>query len=120
MNLNRCPSKSRHVNIVPSDDADESSVVENVYVHLEIINVVEDTLVDSSTPILDEVRISSEDISDVVSVLVKSSTPLPDDFCVHEDDTSESDVLHLPVAHDELPIQKAICNVEYKFASYFI
>ena len=51
---------------------------------------------------------------------MKSSTPLPDDICVHEDDTSESDVLHLPVAHDELPIQKAICNVEYKFASYFI
>jgi len=59
-----------------------------------------DPLVESSLPILDEVHASSEGISDVVGALVEFNTPIPNDICVHEDDTSESDALHLPVAHD--------------------
>jgi len=58
---------------VPSDDVDDSKVIEDVYVPSKIISVVEDMLVDSSTPILNEVHVSSEDTSDFEYVLVESS-----------------------------------------------
>ena len=69
---------------------DDYIVVEDVYVPFKITSV-DDTLVDSSTPILDEFHVSSEGTSDVVDVLVGSSTPIPDDIYVHEDDTSDSE-----------------------------
>ena len=59
--------------ILPSDDVDDSRVVEDVYVPFEIISVVDNTLVDPSTPTLDEVYISFEDTSDV-DAMVESST----------------------------------------------
>lgn len=52
----QCPQRAIHVNIVYSDDVDDSMVVEDVYVSSEITSVVEDILVDSSAPILNEVH----------------------------------------------------------------
>ena len=79
-----CPLKSRHVNIVSSNGVDDSRVVEDVYVPFEIISVVEDTLVNSSTPIIDEVHVSSEGTSDVEDALMKSNIPISDDIYVHD------------------------------------
>jgi len=53
---------------VPIDDVDDSRVVEDIYVPFEITSVVEDTLVDFSTPILDKVHVSSVSITDVVGI----------------------------------------------------
>jgi len=61
---------------------------------------------------------SSADISDVVDASVESSTLMPNDITVPEDESSESITLHLPVAYDETPRQKAICNDNYKFAAF--
>ena len=58
---------------MPSDDVDNSRVVEDVYVPSEIISVVDNTLVDPSTLTLDEVYVSFEDTSDV-DAIVESST----------------------------------------------
>ena len=54
----QCPSESRHVKIMPSGNVD-SEVVEDVNILLEITTIVEDTLVDSVTLIIDEVQVSS-------------------------------------------------------------
>ena len=83
---------------MPSDDIDDSRVVKDVYVPSDIISVVED----SSITTLNEIHIFFEGISDVVDALLESNTPLPDDIYIHEDDTSESDALHLHVAHNEI------------------
>jgi len=82
----QCPSKSRHVNIVSSDDVDDSRVVEDIYVLSEINSVIEHTLVDFSSLILDEVHVSSD-----VDALVESSSLSPDNIYVHKDDTSHSE-----------------------------
>ena len=37
--LNQCPLKSRHINILPSEDVDNLRVVEDIYVSSEITNV---------------------------------------------------------------------------------
>ena len=50
---------------MPSDDVDDSRAVEDVYIPHKITSVVEDTLVDSSTLILNEIHVSSEGRSDV-------------------------------------------------------
>ena len=41
----QCPSESRHVRIVPSDNVDDSIVAEDVNILPEITSIVEDTLV---------------------------------------------------------------------------
>ena len=43
------PSKSRRVSIVPSDDVDESKVVEDVPVPFETTSIIEDISVGSGT-----------------------------------------------------------------------
>jgi len=48
-------SKSQHVNITPRD-VDDSRVVGDVYIPFEITSVVDDTLVDPSTTILNEIQ----------------------------------------------------------------
>ena len=44
---------------MPSDDVDDSRVVEDVHILFKITSVTEDTLVDFSTPIIDEIHVSS-------------------------------------------------------------
>jgi len=46
--------KNQHVNSVPSDDARDSRVVEDVYVASTITSVVEDPLANSDTQIIDK------------------------------------------------------------------
>jgi len=36
----QCPSKNRYVNIMPSDDVDDSRVVENVYISSKITSAL--------------------------------------------------------------------------------
>ena len=72
----QCPSTSRHVKIVPSDDVVDSKVVENVYILSESTSVVKDTLLDSDTLIFYEVHAFSENTSDSEHELVESSVPV--------------------------------------------
>ena len=48
--------ESRHVNFVPSDEVDDSKVIENVDIHSEISGIVEDPLVNLGTTIIDKSR----------------------------------------------------------------
>jgi len=60
---------------VTSDNIDESKVVEDVNILLEITSIVRDTLVDSSTPIIDEVHVSSDSTGDDGNEIVESNIP---------------------------------------------
>ena len=99
----QCPFKSRHVNIVPSNDVDNSKVVEEVRVPTEISSIVEEPLVNPGAPIIDESHVSSVDIIDTVDVSVECSTPMSNNIIVPEDEPSESITLHLSVTYDETP-----------------
>jgi len=54
---------------VPSDDIDDSKVVENIHIHSDISSVVKDPLANSDTPIIDESHVSSTGTSDVDALL---------------------------------------------------
>jgi len=82
----QCPSKSRHVSIVSSDDVDDSKVVVDVH-NFSKTSIIEDISVGFDTPILDVGHASYEGISEVVDVIVKSGTPLVVNAHVH--DTSD-------------------------------
>jgi len=56
---------------VSSDNVDDSKIVKDVNILLEITSIVEDTLVDFSTPIIDEVFVSSDSTSDDVDEIVE-------------------------------------------------
>ena len=58
---------------MPIDNVDDSKVVEDVNILLEITSIVEDILIDSSTPIIDEVNVSSNSTSDDVDEIVESN-----------------------------------------------
>jgi len=58
---------------VRSDNIDDSKVVEDVNILLEITSIVEDPLVNSGTPIIDEVHASSNSTSDDVDEIVESN-----------------------------------------------
>jgi len=60
---------------VLSDNVDDSKVIENVNILPEIINIVEDALVDSGTPIIDEVHVSSDSTNNGVDEIVESNIP---------------------------------------------
>jgi len=83
---------------MPSDDVNNSKIVENVkvpsentsvvddvYVPSKISRLVKEPLVNLSAPISNENHVSSADISDI-DVLVKSSTHITDESYVYEDD----------------------------------
>jgi len=58
---------------VSSDNVDDSKVVEDVNILHESNSIVEDTLVDFGTPIIDEVHVSSDSTSDDVNGIVESN-----------------------------------------------
>ena len=62
----QCPSKSRHVRVISSDDVDDSNVIEDVHVPSKTASIIEDISVDSDTPILDEGHTSYEGTIEVV------------------------------------------------------
>jgi len=110
--------KSRHIIIVPSNNVDDSKIVEDDRVRSEIFSVVEKSLVNPDAPITDESNVSSANSGDVMDASVESSTPMPDDIIIPKDEPSESIALHLLVAYDETPKQMAICNDDYKFDAF--
>ena len=71
----QCPSKSQHVGAVPSDDVDDSKVIEGVHVSSKTANIIEDITVDFGTLIFDEVHVSSDSTSDDENKIVKSNKP---------------------------------------------
>jgi len=71
---------------VPSDDVDDSKVIEDVHIHSEISSVVEDPLVNPGTPIIDEKHVSFARTSDVVNVLMESSIRITNETNVYEND----------------------------------
>ena len=60
---------------MPGDNVDDSKVLEGVYILPEITSNVEDTLVDSSTPIIDKVHVFFDSITDDIDVIVESNIP---------------------------------------------
>jgi len=82
----QCPSKSRHVSIVFSDDVDDSKV-DDVHVPSKTTSAIEDISVGSDTPILDEGYASYESTSEVEDAIVESGISLTVDVHVH--DTSD-------------------------------
>ena len=99
MDMITISAPSRHVNILPNDDVDNSKIVENVnvpsentsviedvYVPSKISGVIEDPLVNLSAPISDKSHVSSADISNNVDVLVESITHIIDETYIYEDD----------------------------------
>ena len=60
---------------MPSDNVDNSKVVENANILPEITSIVEDTLVDSGESIIDEDDVSSDSTNDDVDVIVESNIP---------------------------------------------
>ena len=80
---------------MPSDDVDDSRVVEDVYISFKCVDE------DFSTLTLDEVHVSSEGTSDVVDTLVEYTRYR----CIHED--GSSDFEHALV-ESSAPIQVAI------------
>ena len=69
------PFESLYVRIVPGDNVDDSKVLEGVNILPEITSNVEDTLVDSSTPIIDKVHVFFDSITDDIDVIVESNIP---------------------------------------------
>jgi len=56
----QCPSESRHVRIMPNNNVDDSKVVDDVNILPEITSIVENTLVNSGTLIINEIHVSSK------------------------------------------------------------
>jgi len=83
----QCSSKSRRVSIVPSDDVEDSNVVEDVRGLSKTTSIIEDVIVGFDAPIIDEGHASYKGTSEVVDATVESGTPTVDAY-VH--DTSDS------------------------------
>jgi len=56
----QCPSNSRRVRIMPNNNVDDSKVVDDVNILPEITSIVENTLVNSGTLIINEIHVSSK------------------------------------------------------------
>ena len=82
------PLESQHVRTVPSDDVDDSKVVEDVHISSKIASIIEYISVSSNTPIIEEGHASYEGASEVVDAIVEFGTPL--DVDAHAYDFSES------------------------------
>ena len=83
---------------MPSDDIDDSKVVEDVHVHSEISGIVEDSLVNLGIPIIDVSHVPSAGINDV-NVPVDSRIPTPNEIYIHEEnqESQETDVESIPI-----------------------
>ena len=79
----QCPSKPQHVRIVPSNDVNDSKVVENVYVPFKTASIVEDISVGSDTLIIKESHGYYEGTSEV-DAIIDSGTPLDVEVHTHD------------------------------------
>jgi len=73
---------------VPNDIVGDSKLVEDIYISPEATSVIDPTVVESCTPILDEIHEFPEGTSDDVDVRGVSSTFIPTD--VHTRDNNDS------------------------------
>jgi len=71
----QCSSESQHVRIVPTDEVDDSKVVEDVQVPPKTVNIIEDIAVNFDTPIIDEIHMFSDSVNDDVDEIVEPNTP---------------------------------------------
>jgi len=69
------PSKNQYVRTVPSDDVNDSKVVENVHIPSKTASIIENISVGSDTLIIDDVHMSSDGTSDDVDELVEPNIP---------------------------------------------
>ena len=70
-----CLSESQRVRTVPSDDAEDLKVVEDVHVSSKTGSLIEDISVGFDTLIIDVIHMSSESTSDDVDEIVEPNTP---------------------------------------------
>ena len=63
----------------------------DVYVFFTITSIVEDSLANFDTQIIDEIHEFFESTSDDVNVRVESNTPIPTDVHTHDNDTSDAE-----------------------------
>ena len=104
----QCPSNCQHNDIVHTDEINNSRIVKDVHIPLEVNSDV-DKLVKSNTTTLDKTHVHEENISDVQDALVECSTPIPDDIDVSKDDISEFE--HVLV-ESSMPVQVARYSLE--------
>ena len=71
----QCPSESQHVKTVPTDDVDDSKVVEDVNVPSKTASIIENIAVSSDILIINEIHMSSDSASDDVDEIVEPNTP---------------------------------------------
>ena len=67
------PSESQQVRTVPSDDVDDSKIIEYVHVLPKTASIIEDISVGSGTLIIDEAHVSFDSTSDDVNEIVESN-----------------------------------------------
>ena len=61
---------------MPTDDVDDSKVVEDVHVPSNIIIIIEDITVGSDTLIINEIHMSSDSANDNVDEIVEPNIPI--------------------------------------------
>ena len=72
----QCPSESQHVKTVPTDDVDDSKVIEEVHVPSKTLSIIEDTSVCADTLVNNEIYMSSDSASNDVDEIVESNTTI--------------------------------------------
>ena len=77
---------------MPSDDVDDSKVVEDVHVYSESFSTIQDTSIDPCPPILNEILMSSTGTSDIVDALVDSNTLIPNEIYIHEKNQESQEI----------------------------
>jgi len=60
---------------VPTDDVDDSKVIEEVHIPSKTLNIIENISVYADTLVNDEIHMSSDSASDDVDETVESNTP---------------------------------------------
>jgi len=110
---------------VPSDDIDNSKIVENVHVHSEISSVM---MIYQLTHVHQFLMrsLSSESTSDIVDALVESSTHIPDEIHIHEEnqerqETKIESIVTTPSvssSNESLEFLVTLCQVSSVFSSF--
>ena len=73
--MSMCPLESQQARTIPSNDIDDSKIVEDVHVPPKTASIIEGISVDSGTSITDEAHVSSDGTSDNVNEIVEYNIP---------------------------------------------
>jgi len=71
----QCPSESQHVRTVPSNNVDNSNIVEDIHVSSKTASVIEDISLVLAYRLLIEVHMSSNSTIDDVNKIIEPNTP---------------------------------------------